>query len=413
MVVIGVKLRFQLVCALLIFRGVAAAQEFPGDPHVPGPDPCGYPDTSSALYRAAAALNWGYGYDSLLADLGRWRTSPYVRVDSVGASVRSRALYVVTIEDTARVAQPRRRVWIHARTHPGEVQSTWVTNQIIALLLSTTPLGDELRRRCVFNIMPMVNPDGVELRLPRQNANGVDIESNWAVVPGEPEVQVLRGQFLQLMARPNPIALALNMHSANDCTRYFVFHAASGTSAAYAAIEQQFIGYVRQPFPARVKPWDYFVTWTSGAPTVYPESWFWYNHRENVLALTYEDMNCAAAGGYDTTAFSILTGIRNQLFGPTAVAAGRELPEQPRLAQNYPNPFNPGTTIAFELPASSDIRLSVCDVLGREVSVLVDERREAGSHEVRFDAAGLASGVYVCRLEAGGSTQTRTLLLVR
>jgi len=405
--------RFLLVLALLLLRGAVAAQVLPVDPLHPGPDPCGYPDTASALYKAAAALNWGYGYDSLRADLGRWSASPYVRVDSVGASVLSRALYVVTIEDTAHVPQPRRRVWIHARTHPGEVQSTWVTNQIVSILLSSTPLGAELRRRCVFNIMPMYNPDGVELRLPRQNAHGVDIESNWAAVPGEPEVQVLRAQFQQLMARPNPIAIALNMHSALDCTRYFVFHAAGGTSAAYAALEQQFIGYVRQPFPARVKPWDYFVTWTSSAPTVYPESWFWYNHREAVLALTYEDMNCAAAGGYDTTALSILTGIRNQLFGPTTVAGGRELPERPRLAQNYPNPFNPATTIAYELATPSDVRLSVCDVLGREVSVLVNERREAGGHEVRFEASGMASGVYLCRLEAGGIVQTRKLLLLR
>lgn len=406
-------MRMLRVLVFLVLPGIAAAQRIPFDPLLPGLDPCGYPDTSSTSYKAAAALNWGYGYDSLLADLGRWRASPFVRVDSVGASVRSRALYVVTIEDTARVPQPRRRVWIHARTHPGEVQSTWVTNRIVSILLSSTPLGDELRRRCVFNIMPMYNPDGVELRLPRQNANGVDIESNWAVVPGEPEVQVLRAQFQQLMARPNPIAIALNMHSALDCTRYFVFHAASGTSTAYAALEQRFIGYVREPFPVRVKPWDYFVTWTSGAPTVYPESWFWYNHRENVLALTYEDMNCVAAGGYDTTAFSILTGIRNQLFGPTAVAGGRELPEQPHLAQNYPNPFNPSTTIRYVLPAASAVTLAVYTTLGQEVATLVRGEKEAGYHEVTFDAAGLASGVYLCRLSSGTYVDTKKLLLVR
>ena len=57
------------------------------------------------------------------------------------------------------------------------------------------------------------------------------------------------------------------------------------------------------------------------------------------------------------------------------------------LAQNYPNPFNPSTTIKYELPKSSVVRLSVYDMLGREVSVLVDERRNAGVHEVKFEGS--------------------------
>jgi hypothetical protein len=83
------------------------------------------------------------------------------------------------------------------------------------------------------------------------------------------------------------------------------------------------------------------------------------------------------------------------------------------MAQNYPNPFNPTTTIKYELPKSSMVRLSVYDILGREVSVLVNETVDAGVHEVRFEAAGLASGVYFYRLTAGSFVQTRKLLLVR
>jgi hypothetical protein len=83
------------------------------------------------------------------------------------------------------------------------------------------------------------------------------------------------------------------------------------------------------------------------------------------------------------------------------------------LYQNYPNPFNPSTTIKYELPKSSDVRLSVYDILGREVSVLVNERREAGVHEVKFEGSNLASGVYFYRLQAGTYMETRKLLLVR
>ena len=74
------------------------------------------------------------------------------------------------------------------------------------------------------------------------------------------------------------------------------------------------------------------------------------------------------------------------------------MPEGFVLRQNYPNPFNPITVIRFELPVASDVRLSVCDLLGREVAVLVSEREVAGMHSVRFDGHGLASGVYLYRL---------------
>lgn len=83
------------------------------------------------------------------------------------------------------------------------------------------------------------------------------------------------------------------------------------------------------------------------------------------------------------------------------------------LHQNYPNPFNPSTTITYELPKSSEVRLSVYDVLGREVSVLVNERRDAGVHEVKFDGSNLASGVYFYRMQAEDFVQSRKLIFLK
>jgi len=83
------------------------------------------------------------------------------------------------------------------------------------------------------------------------------------------------------------------------------------------------------------------------------------------------------------------------------------------LSQNYPNPFNPSTTIKFELPKASIVTLSLYDILGREVSELVNEKKNAGWYEVKFDAAGLSSGVYFYRLRAGDFTQTKRLLLLK
>jgi D-alanyl-D-alanine carboxypeptidase len=90
-----------------------------------------------------------------------------------------------------------------------------------------------------------------------------------------------------------------------------------------------------------------------------------------------------------------------------------EVPDQFALMQNFPNPFNPSTTIKFELPKASEVRLSVYDLLGREASVLVNDRRDAGVYEVKFDAAGLSSGVYFYRIQAGDFIQTKRLLLLK
>jgi len=98
---------------------------------------------------------------------------------------------------------------------------------------------------------------------------------------------------------------------------------------------------------------------------------------------------------------------------PGAVAAEPQVPSELTLSQNYPNPFNPNTTIKFELPRASQVSLRVYDILGREVSVLVHERRNAGVHEVKFNGSNLASGVYFYRLQAGDFTETKRLLLLK
>ncbi|MCC5942355.1 MAG: BspA family leucine-rich repeat surface protein [Balneolaceae bacterium] len=91
-----------------------------------------------------------------------------------------------------------------------------------------------------------------------------------------------------------------------------------------------------------------------------------------------------------------------------------DLPDRVNLAQNYPNPFNPTTVISFELPQQSQVYLEVFDMIGRRVATLVESSTmQAGRHQVNFDASGLTSGVYIYRLQAGSTVQSRKLTLVK
>ncbi len=102
------------------------------------------------------------------------------------------------------------------------------------------------------------------------------------------------------------------------------------------------------------------------------------------------------------------------LSGPDAVKEySNELPSVFSLDQNFPNPFNPATTIRYSVPSAGMVSLTVIDVLGRVVSVPVNEWKSPGEYQVRFSGGGLASGVYFYRMKSGSFAATRKMLLVR
>jgi hypothetical protein len=88
-------------------------------------------------------------------------------------------------------------------------------------------------------------------------------------------------------------------------------------------------------------------------------------------------------------------------------------PSSVSLLQNYPNPFNSATTITFTLPEPQNMRLTIYDLLGRQVRTLIDECTQAGAHAVIFDASDLSSGVYFYRLQAGDRSETKKMILLK
>ncbi len=97
----------------------------------------------------------------------------------------------------------------------------------------------------------------------------------------------------------------------------------------------------------------------------------------------------------------------------TASETTPELPSTATLTSNYPNPFTHTTTIEYTLPASGPVHLSVYDVLGREVAILVDGVQHAGEHAAVFDGTSLPSGTWFYRLEATGQVRTGLMALMK
>ena len=94
------------------------------------------------------------------------------------------------------------------------------------------------------------------------------------------------------------------------------------------------------------------------------------------------------------------------------------IPFEYTLSQNYPNPFNPVTVIKYEIPGQNrndnrNVQLKVYDILGKEIAILVNEIKSAGSYEVEFNGAELPSGIYIYRLTAGNFADSKKLVLLK
>ena len=120
--------------------------------------------------------------------------------------------------------------------------------------------------------------------------------------------------------------------------------------------------------------------------------------------------------------FTNLTGcvISGNVYGDTSITVGinqisAESAERSELTQNYPNPFNPVTKIKFVISGSSAAQtfLSVFDLLGREITVLVNQHLKPGTYEVDFDGSNLPSGVYYYKLETKNFTETKKMILIK
>ncbi|RPI65099.1 MAG: T9SS C-terminal target domain-containing protein [Ignavibacteriales bacterium] len=113
----------------------------------------------------------------------------------------------------------------------------------------------------------------------------------------------------------------------------------------------------------------------------------------------------------DTLEFMITDG--NAIYLTKQFILQYSIPTEYKLEQNYPNPFNPSTSIRYQVSSISQVSIKVYDILGNEVTTLVNEQKEPGYYEIDFNAGSFASGVYIYRLQANNYVSTKKMMLLK
>ncbi|MDR3609995.1 MAG: T9SS type A sorting domain-containing protein [Ignavibacteriaceae bacterium] len=145
-------------------------------------------------------------------------------------------------------------------------------------------------------------------------------------------------------------------------------------------------------------------TVTTTLDTALMKSGFAFNYR--IIAKDkgiIQETSISPDAGYYKCVWDFGQGIENK----------KEISADYMLSQNYPNPFNPNTLISFSLPSRQFISLKVYDILGNEITTLVNEEKPAGNYKINFNASNLHSGVYFYSIRAGSFTDTKKLILIK
>lgn len=132
----------------------------------------------------------------------------------------------------------------------------------------------------------------------------------------------------------------------------------------------------------------------------------------NILEFTLgEPLVGKAASSTNISAIGFWNVYRQEML--TSVENEEPLPLHYKLEQNYPNPFNPSTIIKFAVPERSIVIIKVYNITGEEVMTLINEEKDRGWHEIKFNSNGLSSGIYFCRMQAGNYVSIKKMMLLK
>ncbi|HPR30714.1 MAG TPA: M14-type cytosolic carboxypeptidase [Prolixibacteraceae bacterium] len=248
-----------------------------------------------------------YTFTDLEHYLETLRGNPFVDLQSVGASQEGRPVYLLKITDPSVPVGEKKRVFLHARTHPAETSPSFLLEGLIAFVLSDSDEAREMRAGIEFYIFPMQNVDGVVAGNYRSTPRSENLEVLWCFQADNPlalsgdvpvEVALVHEKARALMTDGGPpVSLALNLHASNsepDIRTFFFPHfgpASRGYNLAESSLWEKQVRFIRlfagHAGEGRVEPLPE-EGGSSFAAKTYPESWWWANFHDEVMAMTLE-----------------------------------------------------------------------------------------------------------------------------
>lgn len=244
--------------------------------------------------------------------LQQFSANPYIKQETLGCTPQLKLpIYLLTISDFKLPDNNKKRIWLQARTHPAETGSSFLLEGFINFLLSDQVSAQKMRENFIYHIIPMQNPDGVVVGNYRTNLDSVDLERNWIFSANNPSelasqvalenrlLHVMIHQWLNPQDKP-PISIALNLHSSNEPVQQPAFFFPHFGNIPKKYNQQQCTLYKQQEKLIRLVSRFYhdFYGGYMALPVrdggdaflkeYFPETWWWANRQNQVLAMTLE-----------------------------------------------------------------------------------------------------------------------------
>lgn len=249
-------------------------------------------------------------YPYTLTDLNNYLSviqgNPHVNIIVAGFSQNDNPVYLIKVSDFGTPVENKKRILIHARTHPAETPPSFLIEGLITFLAGGSAEANEMLRDFEFHIFPMQNVDGVVAGNYRSTPKSENLEVMWYYDPlnpqqlsidTPPEIKIIHEHALQLMNDGPPVTIALNLHSSNSepGIRPFFFPHFGPESYGYtpqeASLWDKQLNFISsfayhygndmlEPLPAQGG--------SSFSSKQYPESWWWANYHDEVMAMTME-----------------------------------------------------------------------------------------------------------------------------
>ncbi|MFI3327890.1 MAG: M14-type cytosolic carboxypeptidase [Rikenellaceae bacterium] len=242
-----------------------------------------------------------YGIQRYNTSLERWCESPNVKHFTIGESELGQPLDMIVITDKPHegvipdgngVLRPKgddlakQTIYIHGRIHPSETPSAWHLEAIVNQLTDGSKASNELLKKCIFYILPCLNPDGVAIGYSRSNANGINMEVNYNEKPEKSAVEILSvKQFLEsINSAGMKLDVFLNMHSQSATKTCYWVHRAKSTSKEHNRRLMHFAALTIDNNP--------YFEWKdicySNLQPKYLEGWIWEKFEGHTIAQTFE-----------------------------------------------------------------------------------------------------------------------------